>query len=105
MTYLIIGAGGGIGQALTARLAARGAALALVGRTAEPLAALAAATPGARTYTADARDLNYDKYFVEGEADISQIEDYTSHNTKRLSVDEVKQILLGLEIIRNALPK
>ena len=54
---------------------------------------------------ADARDLNYDKYFVEGEADISQIEDYTSHNTKRLSVDEVKQILLGLEIIRNALPK
>jgi UDP-glucose 4-epimerase len=54
---------------------------------------------------ADARDLNYDKYFVEGEADISQIEDYTSHNTKRLSVDEVKQVLLGLEIIRNALPK
>jgi UDP-glucose 4-epimerase len=54
---------------------------------------------------ADARDLNYDKYFVEGEADISQIEDYTSHNTKRLSVGEVKQVLLGLEIIRNALPK
>jgi UDP-glucose 4-epimerase len=54
---------------------------------------------------ADARDLNYDKYFVEGEADISTIEDYTSHNTKRLSVDEVKQVLLGLEIIRNALPK
>ena len=54
---------------------------------------------------ADARDLNYDKYFVEGETDISQIEDYTSHNTKRLSVDEVKQVLLGLEIIRNALPK
>jgi UDP-glucose 4-epimerase len=54
---------------------------------------------------ADARDLNYDKYFVEGETDISQIEDYTSHNTKRLSVDEVKQILRGLEIIRNALPK
>jgi NAD(P)-dependent dehydrogenase (short-subunit alcohol dehydrogenase family) len=57
MTYLIIGAAGGIGTALTQRLAARGATLALVGRTAEPLAALAASTPGARTYTADARDL------------------------------------------------
>jgi UDP-glucose 4-epimerase len=54
---------------------------------------------------ADARDLNYDKYFVEGEADISMIEDYTSHNTKRLSVAEVKQVLLGLEIIKNALPE
>ena len=54
---------------------------------------------------ADARDLNYDKYFVEGQADISTIEDYTSHNTKRLSVEEVKQVLLGLDIISSALPK
>ena len=54
---------------------------------------------------ADARDLNYDKYFVEGETDISKIDDYTSHNTRRLSVEEVKQILLGLEIVKNALPK
>jgi UDP-glucose 4-epimerase len=52
---------------------------------------------------ADARDLNYDKYFVEGEVDISKIEDYTSHNTRRLAVDEVKRILSGLEIVRNAL--
>jgi UDP-glucose 4-epimerase len=54
---------------------------------------------------ADARDLNYDKYFVDGQADISTIEDYTSHNTNRLSVDEVKQVLRGLEIISSALPK
>ncbi len=54
---------------------------------------------------ADARDLNYDKYFLEGETDISTIEDYTSHTTKRLSVDEVKHVLLGLEIVKNALPK
>ena len=54
---------------------------------------------------ADARDLNYDKYFVEGQADISTIEDYTSHNTTRLTVEEVKQVLLGLDIISSALPK
>ena len=53
---------------------------------------------------ADSRDLNYDKYFVEGQTDISTIEDYTSHNTRRLTVDEVKRILLGLDIIKNALP-
>lgn len=57
MTYVIIGAAGGIGSALSQRLAARGASLALVGRTAEPLAALASSLPSARAFTADARDL------------------------------------------------
>jgi UDP-N-acetylglucosamine 4,6-dehydratase/5-epimerase len=52
---------------------------------------------------ADSRDLNYDKYFVEGETEISTIDDYTSHNTRRLNVEEVKQTLLKLDIIRNAL--
>jgi len=51
---------------------------------------------------ADSRDLNYAKYFVEGETAISAIEDYTSHNTKRLSVDEVKDVLMQLDIIREA---
>jgi UDP-glucose 4-epimerase len=51
---------------------------------------------------ADSRDLNYAKYFVEGETAISSIDDYTSHNTKRLTVDEVKQVLLQLDIIREA---
>ena len=52
---------------------------------------------------ADTRDLNYAKYFVEGETEISNIDDYTSHNTQRLSVDEVKQVLLRLDLIREAL--
>lgn len=51
---------------------------------------------------ADSRDLNYAKYFVEGETAISEIDDYTSHNTKRLSVDEVKQVLMQLDLIREA---
>lgn len=51
---------------------------------------------------ADSRDLNYAKYFVEGETAISQIDDYTSHNTRRLNVEEVKAVLMSLEIIREA---
>ena len=51
---------------------------------------------------ADSRDLNYAKYFVEGETTISEIDDYTSHNTRRLSVDEVKRVLLQLDLIREA---
>ena len=53
---------------------------------------------------ADTRDLNYNKYFVEGRPEVSQVDDYTSHNTVRLSVDEVKRTLLSLDIIRRALP-
>ena len=52
---------------------------------------------------ADSRDLNYAKYFVEGETTISGIDDYTSHNTKRLTVDEVKRVLLQLDLIKAAL--
>ncbi|RJG02927.1 polysaccharide biosynthesis protein [Noviherbaspirillum sedimenti] len=52
---------------------------------------------------ADSRDLNYDKYFVEGETAISQIDDYTSHNTHRLNVEKVKEVLMKLDIIREAL--
>lgn len=51
---------------------------------------------------ADSRDLNYAKYFVEGETEISRIDDYTSHNTERLSVDQVKQVLMQLELIQEA---
>jgi UDP-N-acetylglucosamine 4,6-dehydratase len=51
---------------------------------------------------ADSRDLNYDKYFVEGETEISEIDDYTSHNTHRLDVQQVKEVLMKLEIIREA---
>lgn len=52
---------------------------------------------------ADSRDLNYNKYFVEGEIEISNIDDYTSHNTHRLDVEGVKQTLLKLDIIREAI--
>ncbi len=51
----------------------------------------------------DSRDLNYDKYFVKGEETIATIEDYNSHNTKRLSLQETKDLLLSLEFIRNEL--
>lgn len=52
---------------------------------------------------ADSRDLNYNKYFSEGEQAISQLADYTSHNTYRLNVDEVKQILLKLDLVQDAI--
>ena len=52
---------------------------------------------------ADSRDLNYAKYFVEGEVSIPTFDDYTSHNTLRLDVAGVKQTLMKLDIIREAL--
>ncbi|MEM7381013.1 MAG: polysaccharide biosynthesis protein [Bacteroidota bacterium] len=52
---------------------------------------------------ADNRDLNYSKYFSVGETDISQIEDYHSHNTKQLTNDELKNTLLNLAYIQEQL--
>ena len=49
---------------------------------------------------ADSRDLNYDQYFSKGEDRISQVEEYTSHNTKRLDVEGTKKLLLKLDFIR-----
>jgi len=54
---------------------------------------------------ADNRDLNYDKYFVEGQEEIATIEDYHSHNTTRLDVDGMKKLLLKLDIIQQDLLK
>ncbi|PBB40621.1 UDP-glucose 4-epimerase [Mesorhizobium sp. WSM3866] len=51
---------------------------------------------------ADSRDLNYDKYFVEGEQAVSRLEDYTSHNTDRLNVEQVKNLLSRLDLIKDA---
>lgn len=51
----------------------------------------------------DNRDLNYNKYFIEGEEDVSVAEDYNSHNTERLSVDQVKEKLLTLQLVRDEL--
>lgn len=52
---------------------------------------------------ADNRDLNYDAYFFEGIPPLSQQEDYNSNNTRRLSVDEMVEMLLRLEYIQRAL--
>jgi UDP-glucose 4-epimerase len=54
---------------------------------------------------ADSRDLNYDKFFIEGQEDISKVEDYHSHNTRRLNVMEMKELLLKLPEIRNDIDK
>jgi UDP-N-acetylglucosamine 4,6-dehydratase len=51
---------------------------------------------------ADNRDLNYAKYFSDGEELISQLDDYTSHNTQRLDVGQVKVLLQKLEFIEEA---
>lgn len=53
----------------------------------------------------DARDLNYNEYFVEGEKQISEKEDYTSENTRILDVEEIKEVLLKVEYIREELAK
>jgi UDP-N-acetylglucosamine 4,6-dehydratase/5-epimerase len=51
----------------------------------------------------DDRDLNYGKYFTEGEEKISEIEDYNSHNTQRLTIPEIKELLVKLEYIKEEL--
>ena len=49
----------------------------------------------------DERNLNYDKFFVEGEEKITKFEDYHSHNTERLDIEGMKKLLLKLDIINN----
>ena len=51
----------------------------------------------------DTRDLNYDKFFSEGNEEIAKVEDYHSHNTARLDVEGMKQLLLKLRFIREDL--
>lgn len=51
----------------------------------------------------DTRDLNYDKFFTEGNEDMSKIEDYHSHNTQRLDVEGMKELLMKLRFIREDL--
>lgn len=49
---------------------------------------------------ADTRDLNYGKYFSQGQEKITEIDDYTSHNTERLNIENMKKLLLKLPLIR-----
>jgi UDP-N-acetylglucosamine 4,6-dehydratase len=52
---------------------------------------------------ADNRDLNYSMYFSEGEKNIAEIEDYHSHNTERLNVEAVKNLISKLALVRKEL--
>lgn len=51
----------------------------------------------------DNRDLNYNKYFIEGEQEVSEAADYNSHNTERLTVPQIKEKLLTLQLVRDEL--
>jgi UDP-N-acetylglucosamine 4,6-dehydratase len=53
--------------------------------------------------SADNRDLNYSKYFEEGDLLAENIESYTSHNTKRLTVKEIKKLLTTIDYVQNEL--
>jgi UDP-glucose 4-epimerase len=52
---------------------------------------------------ADNRDLNYNLYFSEGAPEVSRYEDYTSHNTRRLDVAEMTELLLSLDYVQEEL--
>lgn len=52
---------------------------------------------------ADTRDLNYDKYFFDGDKKLSTEEEYNSHNTQRLTVEQVKERLLKLAYVEEEL--
>ncbi len=52
---------------------------------------------------ADNRDLNYAKFFTEGETEIAELDDYTSHNTRRLNIAEIKTLLMKLDYIQGEL--
>ena len=52
---------------------------------------------------ADNRDLNYARYFSEGEEDVAEIEDYHSHNTEQKNVEGMKKLLLELDVVKEAL--
>jgi UDP-N-acetylglucosamine 4,6-dehydratase len=53
----------------------------------------------------DTRDMNYNLYFTEGEKRISEQQDYTSHNTRRLNVEEMAELLLKLEYIKEEMKR
>jgi len=52
---------------------------------------------------ADNRDLNYDRYFIKGNEKLSTMNEYNSHNTYRLNVEEIKEKLLSLDYIKEEL--
>ena len=61
--------------------------------------------PGYFRVSADIRDLNYNLYFSEGRPGMSELQDYHSHNTKRLTVEEMMELLLKLAEVREAMAR
>jgi UDP-N-acetylglucosamine 4,6-dehydratase/5-epimerase len=59
--------------------------------------------PGFYKVPADQRDLNYDKYFAEGDQKLTSIEEYNSDNTQILTIKEIKEKLLELDYVQNEL--
>ena len=51
----------------------------------------------------DQRDLNYDKYFIEGDKKVSTTDEYNSNNTIQLNIEQIKEKLLSIEYVRNEL--
>ena len=51
---------------------------------------------------ADNRSLNYSSYFSEGEKELSNIEDYNSHNTDQKNIEGIKELLLKLDFVQQA---
>jgi UDP-glucose 4-epimerase len=56
--------------------------------------------PGYYRIPADTRDLNYDIYFEKGLQKVSMVQDYTSENTQRLTIPEIKEKLLTVDYVR-----
>lgn len=54
--------------------------------------------PGFFRIPADNRNLNYDNYFSKGNIELDKVQQYTSHNTHQLSIDEMKALLLKLKL-------
>ena len=52
---------------------------------------------------ADTRDLNYDKYFCEGDQKLATSNEYNSENTRRLKIEEIKEKLYSLEYVKEEL--
>jgi UDP-N-acetylglucosamine 4,6-dehydratase/5-epimerase len=59
--------------------------------------------PGFYRVPADQRDLNYDKYFAEGDQKLTSVEEYNSDNTQILTIEQIKETLLKLDYVQNEL--
>jgi UDP-N-acetylglucosamine 4,6-dehydratase/5-epimerase len=59
--------------------------------------------PGFYRVPVDQRDLNYDKYFAEGDQKLTTVEEYNSDNTQILTVEQIKEKLLELDYVKNEL--